>query len=130
MKAKAKPKRRHITANSITLLDSTGKQRIILNAGGDDGYAVIGLYANDGKSVQISSDPDGAVQLAVFGKQCRSHISIHIGADEAGHISISNSDGKPGTIIGEEPKTGIHRLVLFKKGQHFWSTPSGKKSKT
>jgi hypothetical protein len=127
---KSRPKKpKVITANAIVLKDDEGKPRIIMDAGHGKWGASIVLHAKDGKSIQISEQPDGLISIAVLGKDCRSQISIGILGDERGGIQISDSKtGKLGTILGEEPGTSTHRLLLFKNGQHFWQTPSGKKN--
>jgi hypothetical protein len=126
MKKKPKKRSKCIKANSIVLTDSEGKTRIVLDAGEKDGYARIILFAKDGKSIQISSQPEGAIQIILFGKKFQSHAGISIGAKGEGSIFITNKEGKLGTVLGEEPETKTHRLILFKNGQHFWNTPSGK----
>jgi hypothetical protein len=126
-KRKTIRKSKNIRANSITLVDSEGRARITLDAGGKDGHASICLFARDGKSVQISSQPEGAIAIHVFGRSCTSNICIGLSGDERGGIWISDASGRLGTILGEEPGTSTHRLLLFKDGQHFWQTPSGKK---
>lgn len=122
-----KPTKRagHIRARSITLVDSQGRPRIWLDAGGRDGLASICLFANDGANVQISAQPDHAVSIQVFGRECQSHIVIGISGDDRGLMMISDHNGKLGTVLGEEPGTSTHRLMLFKDGQHYWQTPSG-----
>jgi hypothetical protein len=97
-----------------------------LDAGGKDGYACINLFATSGKSIQISSQPEGAIVIQVLGKRGASNITIGLSAENTGGIWISGKDGKCGTILGEEPKTSTHRLLLFRRGKLFWSTPSGK----
>jgi hypothetical protein len=118
-----------IEANSIVLTDTKGRTRIRLDAGGKDGCACISLFAKDGKSVQISSQPDGGILINIFGKRCTSHITLGLSPDGSGGLSISNKNGALGTMLGEEPKTSTHRLLLFKQGKHFWNTPTGKKKK-
>jgi len=130
LKRKTIKRSKNIRANSITLVDSDGRTRITLDAGGKDGFASICLFAKDGKSVQISSQPEGAIVIEVAGRRHTSHISIGLSDDERGRIWISDSSGRLGTILGEEPGTSTHRLLLFKDGQHFWQTPSGKKRRT
>jgi hypothetical protein len=118
-----------ITANAIVLKDARGEPRIILDAGDEKTNVHIVLRAKDGKSIQISEQPNGLISIAVLGKDCRSQISIGILGDERGGIQISDSKtGKLGTRLGEEPGTSTHRLLLFKNGQHFWQTPSGRKN--
>ena len=124
-------KQKTIIANSIVLKDAKGQPRIVMNAGDGEKDVYICLYANDGKGIQISTQPEGAISIMVMGKDCRSRIAIGLSADERGSIHISESKGgKLGTILGEEPGTSTHRLLLFKNGQHFWQTPSGRKRKS
>jgi hypothetical protein len=94
MKKKPKKRSKCIKANSIVLTDSEGKTRIVLDAGEKDGYARIILFAKDGKSIQISSQPEGAIQIILFGKKFQSHAGISIGAKGEGSIFITNKEGK------------------------------------
>lgn len=117
---------RTIKASRIELTDSEGRTRIILDAGTKDGYASICLFAPDGKSIQISNQPEGGIYIQICGRRCTSHIDIGVSGDESGHIVISGKKGQLGTLLGEEPGTSTHRLLLFKRGKHFWNTPTGK----
>jgi hypothetical protein len=60
-----KPK--HIVARSITLEDAKGKPRILLNAGDGDGLVSICLLGQDGRSIQISTSPEGGLHISLFG---------------------------------------------------------------
>jgi hypothetical protein len=128
---KPRPKiRKVISANSIVLKDDKGEPRIIMSAGHGKWGATIVLHAKDGKSIQISEQPEGAISIAILGRNCRSQVVIGVLGDERGDIQISDSkSGKLGTILGEEPGTSTHRLLLFKNGQHFWNTPTGRPTK-
>lgn len=108
-------------------MDSEGRTRIVMNADGKDGAAYISLFAKDGKSIQISSQPNGAIGIHIGGRKIPNLITIGLSADESGTILISDKSGKLGTVLGEEPRTSTHRLLLFKNGKHFWNTPTGKK---
>jgi hypothetical protein len=126
-KQKAIKRTKHIKANCISLMDSEGRTRIVMNADGKDGAAYISLFAKDGKSIQISSQPNGAIGIHIGGRKIPNLITIGLSADESGTILISDKSGKLGTVLGEEPRTSTHRLLLFKNGKHFWNTPTGKK---
>ena len=118
---------KQITANSIVLVDSEGRPRIAMNADGKDGCAYICLFAKDGKSIQISSQPDSAIGIHIGGRRNPALITFGLRADESGIMHISDKSGKLGIVLEAEPGTSTHRLLLFKDGKHFWNTPSGKK---
>jgi hypothetical protein len=126
MKNKKVKNRRVLKANSIILSDDEGRPRIILDAGGGKIEPNIVLLGRDDKSIQISSQPNGGIGIMVLGRHCTSHISIGLWPDERGTIEISNTNGKLGTVLGQEPDTSTHRLMLFKNGNHFWNTPTGR----
>lgn len=134
-KAKEKPKARprvkhrkkHLGAASLTLVDSKGRPRIFLDAGTEEGYACIGVYAKDGKSIQISAQPNDSLLIMLYDGKSAANIQISMSSDRGGGLWISDKKGLPGAIIGEEPDTSTHRLLLFKKGKPFWSTPTGGK---
>jgi hypothetical protein len=116
-------KRKIIRANVIHLVDSTGKLRILLDAEEEGGS--IAVFANGGKSIQISTGSDGSLSVALFGKR-DAHASLTLAANETTELHLSGRDGKLGAMLGEEPDTLTHRLFLFKDGQLFWTTPTGR----
>jgi hypothetical protein len=129
VKKAPKKKRKIIEANCIHLLDEAGNVKISLDAGGEDGYAAICLFAKDGKSIQISTQPDGSLSIALFGKRCTNHAILSMAENESTGLDLRGRDGKLGAILAEEPDTLTHRLLLFKNGEHFWSTPTGREEK-
>src|SRR2546429_2012715 len=120
MPSRAKKPRR-ITAQSIGLVDATGKTRILMDAGSADGYASICLFAKDGRSIQISTQPNGALVIALHGKRCLATFSVN--TDEDGGLSIRDRRGRLGSTLGSVFDSGQHRLTLFRHGRPYWTTP-------
>src|SRR5947209_15093399 len=104
-----RPKR--ITAQSIALVDAAGETRILMDAGGTDGYASICLFAKGGRSIQISTQPNGMLVVALHGKRCLATLTIN--ADEDGALSIRDRRGLLGTTLGSVSESGQHRWVLY-----------------
>jgi hypothetical protein len=127
MASKPARKPKNITAQSITLLDTTGKPRIVMDAWGEDVYAHICLFAKDGKSIQISTQPNGALVIALQGKRCGATLSLDAGGD--GGLSIRDREGLLGTMLGSILVPGQHGLTLFHGGQPYWSSPEPPKQK-
>jgi len=120
-------KARHIAARSMTLEDAKGKVRIYMDAGKGDGSAVICLFGEDGRSIQISSSPDGGLHISLLGKRSTVSATLGMTADEDAGISIRDRRGLLGTMLGSVLDPGVHRLVIFRDGQPYWSTPSPEK---
>lgn len=128
-RAKSRPpkKAKHITARSIMLEDAKGKPRIFMNAGDGEGYASICIFGEGGRSVQISSQPNGAVIIALHGR--KSQASLVMAENEMCGIDLRDQEGFLGTLLGANGITGEHELAIFKNGQHHWSTRAPKKKR-
>jgi hypothetical protein len=109
------------------LVDNQGRPRIFLDAGTEEGYACICVYSKDGKSIQISTQPNDSLQIMLYDGKSSANIQISMSSDGGGGIWITDKKGLPGAILGEEPETSTHRLLVFKKGKPFWATPTGRK---
>ena len=120
-------KPRRITAQSISLVDATGKTRILMDAGSADGHASICLFAKDGRSIQISTQPNGTLIITLHGKRCLATLSVN--AAEHGGLSIRDRRGLLGTTLGSVLESDQHRLTLFHDGESYWSTPGPPKQK-
>lgn len=119
-------KKKILEANAIHLYDTTGKLRIMLDAGDESGFASINLFSTTGKSIQISTQPDGSVAISLMGKRCTAHATLALSHDEAAGLHLSDREGKLGTTIGAVFDE-THRLMLFDGGQPYWRTPKPKK---
>ncbi len=53
-----------ITARSLTLVDAAGRPRIMMSAGGEDGYANLTITSTTGELVEISAQPNGTIALS------------------------------------------------------------------
>lgn len=121
-------KKKVVEANSIQLYDTTGRLRIVLDAGDDSGFASINLFSTTGNIIQISTQPDGSLAISLMGQRSTAHATLGLSHDEAAGLHLSDRDGKLGTTLGALPGD-THRLVLFDGGQPYWSTPKPKKQK-
>jgi hypothetical protein len=110
----------HIEAKSITLRDSKGNPRIILDAGSDDGFAGIELVSNAGNKMTISAQPSGAVAMSFDEKNLFAGM---LTISSAG-ITIRAKDGKLGISIGKVLKDGVDRVTVFQDGQVIWEEPA------
>jgi len=124
---KRKPK--HITARSITLEDANGNARIFMDAGDGDGCVTICLFGNDDRSIQISTSADGGLHIALMGQRSTVSATLGMTPDENAGLSIRDQRGNLGTMLGSLLQTGEHRLVLFRNGQPYWTTPPPSKRK-
>lgn len=115
-------------ANCIHLYDTTGKLRIMLDAGDESGFASINLFSTTGKNIQISTQPNGSLAISLMGQRSTAHATLGLSDDEAPGLHLSDRDGKLGTTLGAL-LDDTHRLVLFDGGQPYWSTPKPKKCK-
>lgn len=124
---KRKQKDRHITAHSITLLDSKGNARILMDAGNGDGYATICLFGEDDRSIQISTSAEGGLHISLLGKRSRVSASLGMNSNEDAGLSIRDRKGLLGTMLGSTLDASVHQLVIFQDGQQYWSTPNPSK---
>jgi hypothetical protein len=126
---KRKQKAKHITARSISLLDSKGKPRILMDAGNGDGYVRICLFGENDRSIQISTSPEGGLNISLLGKRSKVSASLGMNSNENAGLCIRDRKGLLGTMLGSIFETGEHQLVLFREGQQHWSTPHLSKQK-
>jgi hypothetical protein len=124
-----KNKGRHLIARSIALKDAKGKTRIYMDAGSGDGYATICLFGQGDRSIQISTSTDGGLHISLLGKRCTVSATLSMTADEDAGLSIRDRRGLLGTMLGSIFDSGAHRLVVFRDGQPYWSTPGPQKRK-
>ena len=117
-----KQKDKHITARCLTLVDAKGKPRISMDAGDGDGYAAISLWGEDGRSIQISTEPGGGLHICLFGKSGKASAGIGITSKESAGLSFSDREGRLGTLLGTVQDSNEHALVLFRNGQRYWSS--------
>jgi hypothetical protein len=116
-------KQKHIVARSIVLEDAKGKPRILMDAGDGDGHVCICLFGQDDRSIQISTSPEGGLHISLLGQRCTVSASFGMSPSEDAGLSIRDRKGRMGTMLGSTFDTGEHRLILFRDGQPFWSTP-------
>src|SRR5687767_7866063 len=87
------PRETEIEASRLVLRDSSGTARLMLDAGGADGFASICIFSRDGSgSMQVGTRPGGAVVMS-FGNDDRLTIS-------ARGIVLRAQDGRLGVVIG------------------------------
>lgn len=122
-----KPK--HIVARSILLQDAKGQNRIFMDAGNGDGLVCICLYGQNGRSIQICTEPDGRLGISVLGEGATVSANLGMEADESAVLSLTDREGRLGTVLGSGFPKGEHRLALFRDGQPYWSAPSRKSRK-
>lgn len=112
-----------ISANRISLYDEKGNLRILLDAGGEEGFAAISLFGKDRQRIQISVQPDGSVGIELGGNNGKTVAAVGVTAQNESGISLHNDQGELGTLLGadilsaEPGRRRQHTLRLFKDGQ-------------
>lgn len=124
-----KPKQKHIVARSITLKDAKGKPRIYLDAGDGDGLVTLCLFGEANRSIQISTSPEGGLHIVLHGQRSKVTAALGMTPDENAGLSISDRQGRLGTMLGSTFHTGQHSLVLLRDGQPYWTTLKPKRLK-
>jgi len=124
-----KRKAKHIIARSITLLDAKGKARILMDAGDGDGCVTICLFGEGERSIQISTSPEGGLHISLLGKRSTVSATLGMNSNEDAGLDIRDRKGLLGTMLGSGLDSGEHKLVLFRDGQPYWSTPKTSKPK-
>ncbi len=107
-----------ITTTSITLVDSSGKTRMLLDGGGDTGCASINLFSPTGQAVHIAAQPGGHVTLALDCKQVKLGITL----GPCG-LTIRDSKGLLGITVGDPFEDGTLSVTVFRDGQPIYSIP-------
>lgn len=110
-----------ITAKKITLVDSAGEPRIVLDGGGDSSAAFISLFSPAGPSIQLSAQPSGIVGISL--DQQGMAMSLTLGPRG---IIIRDAVGRLGVTIGDpfanspEQAPGI---TVYLDGQPVFTLP-------
>jgi hypothetical protein len=107
-----------ITAKSLTLVDASGRPRIIMNAGGADGYANFTVVSATGERLEISAQPNGTVALS-FDQPPRLGL---LTLTKQG-FDLRAADGKFAVTIGDILGDGVVRIVVYREGQAIWKQP-------
>ena len=118
------PTQKNLTANKLTLVDAAGKTRILLDAGGVDGYASIWLFGKNKTAIELSTQPNGTVVVALKGP--RRHALLSLNTDGDSHLSFTDRSGRKGLCVGSVFEPGTHKIVIFRKGQVGWEAPAKK----
>jgi hypothetical protein len=114
-----------IEASRITLRDSSGKVRIVLDAGGEEGFALINLFSKDGRNqVMLSSQPSGDVFLS-FHKNVEPTGWLTLSAEG---MSLNAADGTTAVTLGRM-RGGTDSVVVYRDGKPVWRVPGEGKGK-
>ena len=92
-----------------------------MDAGSGDGFATICLFGEGGRSIQMSTSPEGGLGISLLGKRCT--VNLGMTPEEDAWLSIRDRQGMLGTMLGSLYDSGVHRLVVFRDGQPYWTTP-------
>ena len=123
MPTKRQARAKHITGHSITLTDAKGKARIHMDAGNGDGLATICLFGESGRSIQISTSPDGGIYISLLGQRCKVSATLGMTADESAGLTILDRRGRLGSMLGAVFDSKEHRLVVFRVASHIGVHP-------
>ena len=107
-----------ITARSLTLVDAAGRPRIMMSAGGEDGYANLTIASTTGELVEISAQPNGTIALSFHHSPRTGLLTI----TKRG-LNLRARDGKFAVTIGDMFDDGVERLTVYRDGQPVWEMP-------
>jgi hypothetical protein len=107
-----------ITARRITLVDAAGQPRIIMDAGGEDGYAQFTILSTSGERLEISAQPNGTVGLSFDQPSRLGQLML-----TKHGFDLRAANGKFAITIGDFFDEGVERIIVYRKGQPIWSMP-------
>jgi hypothetical protein len=115
---------RQIEASRIVLRDALGKVRIVLDAGGDNGFACINLFAKDGRnSVVVGTQPNGVVVMSFNDANLYGMLTL----SRAG-ITLRSPDGRLAVSLGRI-FDDTDSITVFRDGRPVWRSPSTRRPK-
>jgi hypothetical protein len=118
MSKKRRPQPREIEASRLVLRDVSGKVRIMLDAGGDDGHASICIFSPDGRgNMQIGTQPNGAVVMSFGDKRMRGMLTLSTRG-----MVLRAQDGRLGVVVGPIAD-GQDNVTVYRDGRPVWASP-------
>jgi hypothetical protein len=107
-----------LNVRRIVVRDHAGTARIILDAGGPEGYAFIYLQSPDGRdTMQIGSQPSGRIVINFGDSDVTGMLAI-----SGDGICLRAKDGRLGITIGRVD-TDEETITVFRDGQRVWRSP-------
>lgn len=128
-KKKSPQKPQEIVARRLMLVDSKGEPKIYLDAEDEGGSAVICVFGKDGRAIQISAESDGRLSVYLHGTEGRVSAGIGMTPSDSAGLSISDKEGRLGTVLGTMEDSDEHGLRLFREGRPVWSSAKPKAPK-
>ena len=114
---------REVEASRIVVRDTKGRVRIILDAGGDDGFASVSLFAEDGRhSLWAGTQPGGAVVMSFGTPDFDGMVTL-----SAEGVALRARDGRLGVTVGRV-YDGTDTVTVFRDGQPVWRAPATARS--
>ena len=114
-----------IETSRITLRDSMGNVRIVLDAGDEEGFASINLFSKDGGNhLMLSSQPGGDVFLS-FHKNVKPTGWLTLSAEG---MCLHATDGTTAVTLGRI-RDGTDSVVVYRDGRPVWRVPTEVKRK-
>jgi hypothetical protein len=111
------PREIEIEATRLLLRDSSGKVRIMLDAGGEDGFASICIFSRVGRgSVQIGTQPGGNVVMSFGDKRLDDMLTLSTRG-----MVLRAPDGRLGVVVGPVVD-GRDDVTVFRDGHPVWSS--------
>lgn len=107
-----------ITARSLTLVDAAGRPRIVMDGGGDDGFAHFAIISATGERLSILAQPNGTVVLSFDQPPRFGTVTL----TKQGFV-LRSADGKLAITIGEQLQEGVSKIIVCRDGQPIWETP-------
>ena len=114
-----RPKPREIEGSRLVLRDASGKVRIMLDAGGDDGFASICIFSPDGRgSMQVGTQPSGAVVMSFGNERMDGMLTLSTNG-----MVLRAQDGRLGVVVGSVVE-GQDVVTVYRDGQPVWASPT------
>lgn len=98
--------------------------RILLDAGGDNGFASINLFAKDGRNgVVVGTQPSGAVVMSFNDANLYGMLTL-----SAAGITLRSPDGRLAVTLGRI-FDDTDSLTVFRDGRPVWRSPLTRRPK-
>src|SRR5688500_13554272 len=119
MPLKRRPRPREIEASRIILRDSKGNERIVLDAGGEDGHASICIVSAHARgNMQVHTQPNGSVVLSIGNEAMGGVLTL-----SAKGLTLRAQDGRLGIVVGPVVD-GNDSVTVYRDGRPVWTSPA------
>src|SRR4051812_47238754 len=106
-----------LSARRLAIVDSTGRERIVLDAGWQDGSAAMLVVGKEGGSVSIGCTAGGNPQIAVRSAAGRDVMTLVVGEDGTALLAMNDSLGYPALRISRAEAEDKLTIEILHAGQ-------------